>query len=258
MSVINNQTARAFPYSSFIPFYINGLGLSNDAVAPNTILDVATGSTLDSTGTFQMSLSTATTISSAVSGLGGLDTGTITASKMYAVYLVSDPVTQQATGAMISLSLTGPLMPFGYNAYSLIGYVAVDNSSNFLKGYWTDNDSQTRTFIYDAPQATAVTAGASTAYAGVALTKFVPATADLVAIINTSFVPAAASRVLTMQGGNSTGSQVLVTGQVAAVVVTTQSFLMSQLVATVPTINYKVSNADSNVAVNVAGYQFTL
>lgn len=258
MSVANGQVSKAFPYTSFIPFYFNGLKISNDATTPNTKLNVAAGSCLDSTGTFQMVSSAAIVIDGSTTGLNALDTGVLALSTVYAVYLVSDPVTQQLTGAMISTSLTGPLMPFGYSAWALVGYIATDASVHFLKGYWSDDDSARRLFLFDAPQATAVTAGAATAYAGVALTKFVPAVDNTLAVINTSFVPAAASRLLSMQGGSSTGTQIIVTGQVAAVVMTQQNNLLSQLVATVPTINYKVSNADSNVAVNVAGYYFDL
>ena len=258
MSVDNNQTSKAFPYSSFMPFYFNGLAISTDATTPNTKLGVAAGSCLDSTGTFQMTLSSGVVINGAANGLNGLDTGSLVLSTVYAVYLVSDPVTQQATGAMLSTSLTSPLMPFGYSAWSLIGYVATDASVHFLKGYWKDNDTALRLFLFDTPQATAVTAGASTTYAGVALTKWVPSVSNLEVIINTAFTPGAASRVLDMQGGNAAGDQVIVTGQVTSVVVTTQSLLMAQLVAGVPTINYKVSNAGDAVAINIAGYRFTL
>ena len=258
MSVVNNQTAKAFPYTSFIPFYFNGLKIANHATVPNTKLTVAAGSCLDSTGTFQMSSAASITIDATTTGLNGLDTGVLVLSTVYAVYLVSDPVTQQATGAMISTSLTGPLMPFGYSAWSLVGYIATDASVHFLAGYWSDNDAPRRLFLFDAPQATAVTAGAATGYTGVALTKWVPALANLYTLINTSFTPGAASRVLDMQGGNSTGDHIIVTGQVTSVVVTTQQGLLAQLVTGVPTVNYKVSNADSSVAVNVAGYYFDL
>ncbi len=258
MSVDNNQTSKAFPYSSFIPFYFNGLAISNNVALPNTRLDIAAGSCLDSTGTFQMTLPTSVTVNGAANGLNGLDTGVLVLSTVYAVYLVSDPVTQQATGAMISTSLTGPLMPFGYSAWSLIGYIVTDASVHFLKGYWKSADSAWRLFLFDAPQATAVTAGASTSYAGVALTKWVPALNNVYAIINTAFTPGAASRVLDLQSGNATGDQVIVTGQVTSVVVTTQSNVLSQLVAGVPTINYKVSNAGDAVAINVAGFYFDL
>src|SRR6202041_296319 len=132
--------------------------LSNDATTPNTVLDVAAGTCLDSTATFQLSSQATILINGAANGLNGLDTGTLAASKVYAVYVVADPFLQNPTGAMISLSLTAPLLPYNYAAFALIGYVATDASAHFLKGYWTNSDGSSRKFLFDAPQATAVTA----------------------------------------------------------------------------------------------------
>ena len=205
MSVDNNQTSKAFPYSSFIPFYFNGLGISNDATTPNSIVDIAPGSCLDSTGTFQMTLPAAIKISSLSNGLNGLDTGAVAASKVYAIYLISDPVTQQPTGAMISLSLTGPLMPFSYSAWSRIGYITTDSSKNFLLGYWSDNDSALRYFAYDAPQASPITAGTSTSYANVNLITLVPNFNNILVNVQTNYTPNAASDTLKLQPGNGTG-----------------------------------------------------
>lgn len=243
------------------PFqYINGLGLSNDGTTPNTLLDVAIGNALDSTGTFQIGLTAPVKVNSAINGLNGLDTGAIAANKVYAVYLVADPVTLQASGCMISLSLTAPLLPFGYSAFLLIGYVVTDGSKNFLKGYWTAGNSSTRTFTYDAFQATAVTAGASTSYANVDLTKFVPLVNNTPVSIYTNFAPNAAADILSLQAGNATGDEVIITAQAAAGTahMTNLNTLLAQTVAisTVPspTINYKVSTGSAAVAVDVAGY----
>ena len=253
-----NRTSKAFPYSSFIPSYINGLGISNDATTPNTLLDVAVGNCLDSTGTFQITLGTAAVINGATNGLNGLDTGSLAASKVYAVLLVSDPVTQQASGCMISLSTTAPLMPFGYSAFAVIGYVTTDASVHFLKGYWTAGNGASRLFMYDAPQATAVTAGAATTYTAIDLSAFVPLLDNRPVWIATAFTPGAASRTLNMQPTGATGDAITVTGQVTSVVVTSNSLLMSKTASAKPEISYKVSNAGDAVAINVAGYEFRL
>lgn len=252
------QVYKAFPYSSFIPYYVNGLQISNDATTPNSMLDVGIGSALDSTGTYQLNLNAAVVINSANSGLNGLDTGTIAASSLYAVYLVADPVTQQASGCMISLSLTGPLMPFGYSAFKLIGYVATDASSHFLLGYWTDGGSNARWFMYDAPQATAVTAGNATSATAISLVKTVPALANIPVMIYSVFTPAAAGHALSLQPASGTGFPAVVTGQVASVIVTSQSLVMTSLVSSLPEINYKVANAGDAVAIDVAGYRYVL
>lgn len=250
------QTLRSWPYGAFQPNYANGLRISNDATTPNTKLDVAVGNIMDSTGTFQLQLGTAVVINAANTGLNGIDTGALAASTVYAVHLVCDPVTLQTAGCMISLSSTAPTLPFGYGFFALIGYVVTDASVHFLKGYWSAGNSTQRLFMYDAPQATAITAGAATTYTAVVLTTLVPAVDLTPVYINSSFTPGAASRVLKLQPGGATGDSIIITGQVTSVVVTSQSYLYSRLVTSAPNISYLVSNAGDAAALNVAGYQF--
>ena len=256
MSVVNNETSKAFPYSSFIPFYFNGLGISNDAVTPNTKLGVAAGSCLDSTGTFQLTLPTAVTINAANNGLNGLDTGTLAASTVYKVFVVADPVTQQATGAMISTSAT-PLLPFSYSAYALVGYITTDSSAHFLLGYWSDNDSARRVFTYDAP-IIALNAGTQTGYTGVALTAFVPPVANTSVYMYMLFAANAAGNTANLQGYNSTGDQVSLIAPVATGVANTTAevFVLAQLNSAAPSIKYKVAAGSLSLYVN--GYTFDL
>jgi hypothetical protein len=256
MSVVNNETSKAFPYSSFIPFYFNGLGISNNATTPNTLLNVAAGSCLDSTGTFQLTLSSAVVINAATNGLNGLDTGTFAASTVYKVFVVCDPVTQQAAGAMISASAT-PLLPFGYSAYALIGYATTDASVHFLAGYWSDNDSARRTFTYDAP-IIALDNGAQTGYTGVALTAFVPPVANTPVVIYSDYTANAAADIENLQGYNSTGDAVTIIAPVAGATAhtTQQNTVLAQLNTAAPSIKYKVSAG--TVDLYVCGYTFDL
>lgn len=254
------DTQGSVQYGQYMEYYINGLGISNDATTPNTLLDIAPGSCMDVTGTYQLTSNANIVINAAVNGLNGLDTGTFAASKVYAVYMVWDPVTNQPNGAMISLSLTAPLMPFGYSAYLLIGYAVTDASVHFLKGYWTAGNTSARTFTYDAVQATAITAGHATAYTNVNLITLVPNVNNTPVQVYSSYVPATAGNILSLQAGNATGAQAVVTGQVATVAVTTINTILAQTVAisTVnsPVVNYKETNASDAVALNVAGYQW--
>lgn len=260
MSEIYTGTYNAFPFSSFIPFYVNGLGISNDATTPNSILDVAVGSIVDSTGTYQMVVKSPLTVSSAFVGVGGLDTGTVAASTVYSVYLISDPVTNNPISLLLSKALpaVGPLMPFGYSAWALIGYAVTDSSMHFLAGYWTDSDAAYRQFVYDAPQATAVTAGHATSFTAVSLAAFVPQGANRHVWINTSYVPNTAGNTLRMQPTSGTGVPVTITGQVSTVAVTTNSYLTSSLVSTTQEISYALTSASDSVAINVYGYDFHL
>lgn len=243
--------------------YTNGLKLSNNATTPNTKLDVAIGNCLDSTGVFQMTLSTALTINAATTGFNALDTGTLAASTVYKVFLIGDPVSLQATGCVLSTSTT-PTLPTGYSVYTVIGYVTTDSSAHFLLGYWTAGEGNSRRlFMYDAPQATAVTAGASTTYANVDLTKWVPLPSGSRPVwIATNFSANAAADTLKMQPGNATGDAITITAPVVAGTahVTSNSMLLAQPVTissvSSPVINYKVSSGTDAVAINVAGYEW--
>lgn len=256
MSVVSGGTSKAFPYSSFIPFYFNGLGISNNATTPNTKLNVAAGSCLDSTGTFQLTLSSAVVIDATTNGLNGLDTGSLAASTVYKVFLIADPVTQQASGAMISTSST-PLLPFGYSAYALIGYVTTDGSSHFLLGYWSDNDSARRVFTYDAP-IIALNAGTQTGYTGVALTSFVPPVANTSVYMYMVFAANAAADTAKLQGYNSTGDQITLIAPVATGVANTTENVnvLAQLNSGAPSIKYKVSAG--SLSLYVCSYVFDL
>lgn len=249
------------------PFpYTNGLMITNDATTPNTVLNIGSGVTIDSTDTFQMINNGTININAATNGLNGLDTGSLAAAKVYSVYLISDPVTLQPIGGMISLSQTAPLMPFSYSAFKLIGYITTaQGGATFLPGYWTAGEGNSRrVFMYDAPQVTAVTAGSSTTYANVDLTKSVPllATGNRPVWILSNYAPNAAADTLKMQPGNATGDMVTITAAVVAGTahVTTNSYLFAQTVAisTVPspTINYKVSSGSDAVAIDVVGYEW--
>lgn len=248
-------TLNAFPFQSYIPNYANGLKISTNAVTPNTKLNVAAGTILDSTGVFQLSLPIGAVIDATVVGLNGIDTGALAASTVYAVYLVSDPQSLQASGCMVSLSSLAPVLPFGYSAFKLIGYATTDSSSHFLKGYWTAGNGATRLFTYDAPIA-CLTAGSQTGYTGVALTAFVPPVADTPVVIYSNFAANAAGNTLNYQGYNSTGDAVTVIAGVATGTAntTSQNTVLAQLNVLAPSIKYKV--AAGAVTAYVCSYQF--
>ncbi len=250
-----NETYKQYGQQPF--YYVNGLRLSNNATTPTLKLDVSAGTILDSTATYQLASTATITASIAVNGLNGLDTGTVAASTVYAVYLVADPVTLQATGVMFSLSLTGPLMPFGYSAFALLGFVTTSSGSVILAGYWSDNDAARRLFTFDAP-IICLSGGTSTSYAGVALTTFVPAIANLSTTIYSNFIANAAADVENLQGYLSTGDAVTIVAPVAGATAhtTSQNVVLAQLNSGAPSIKYKVSAG--SVSLYVCGYTFDL
>lgn len=248
--------------------YKYGLVVTNDATTPNTVLDIAAGAARDINNAVDLSIgslfpnvnggtvATPLLLNAAVNGLNGLDTGSLAASTMYGVWLIGDSTGKKATGAILSLaSNSQPLMPFGYDSMRLIAYWATDGSSHFLKGYYTGNQGL-MIFKYDAPQATAVTAGAATSYTAIDLSALVPNVNNVLANIQYNFNANAAADTLKLQGANATGDAITVIAPVVGSTAHTEGYVDvdAQLVSGAPKINYKVSSGSDAVAINVAGF----
>ena len=114
--------------------YLDGLNLAR---ASNTTLTVSVGQCRDSTNVLDMFVTSTLTINGAINGANGLDTGTLAASTVYYVYLISDLQGFNPTAALISTSPNSPHMPYGYGAIRKLGRVLTDGSGNFLLFYST-------------------------------------------------------------------------------------------------------------------------
>lgn len=250
---IQNIPAEQQPFK-----YIFGLGLSNNASNPDEVVDIAVGQCRDSNDNIDIVSDTVLTVNNLASGAGGLDTGSVAASKVYAIFMIADSSRSNPVDAIMTLaSNSSPLMPFGYDSYRKIGYSVTDGSSDFLLFYQYGSGSN-RSFNYDAPIATAVTAGNATSYTAVNLSTFVPADENLPVSLAFAFTPGAASRTLKMTPGNAVGDAVTVTGQVTSVVVSGNTIVMARVTSAVPEVDYKVANSGDAVAINVAGFNFTV
>lgn len=265
-------------YSSLVPvsnqgsLYVSGFLITNNATTPNTKIDVSAGLCRDSTDTYDINLgnwygsvsvapptlNASFTINAAVNGALGLDTGTFAASKVYYVHAIFDNTLNNSPSVLISLSRTAPTLPSGYSNFRWIGQMVTDSSTHFLLGYNYGQNSD-RSFVYDSPQATSVTAGTSATYAAIVLTTLVPTIDQTPVLFRANWTANAAGDTFNMQGGNATGDQWSMIAPVAGGTAHTLGFgyAMSQLVAGVATSNYKVS-AVGGVAINVAGFSYSL
>ena len=220
-------------------------------------LSIAAGRARNSTNENDIILESAATVSNLLSGLGGIDTGAVAASKVYAVYLVGDSTLNNSPGGLLSLDQDSPLLPVGYDMFRKIGYAVTDGSKDFLMGYFSGSAND-RLFMYDVPLATAVTAGASATYAAVTLTAMVPAVENLPVLMESNWTANAAADTMALQPFNATGDTVkyiaLLAGATAHTLV--RDYVQVQLDSGVPKINYKVSAG--TVALNVAGFQYTI
>lgn len=249
---------------------ISGMIVSNNATTPNTKLDVSAGICRDSNNVMDITFGASNTnyqdqyvtapitIDCTLNGANGLDTGSLAAATFYAVYAIGDSSFHKNDAAIVTLaSNSAPLMPAGYDSYRLIGYARTDGSSHFLLFFMAGNNNACY-WAYDAPIATAVTAGAQTSYTGVVLTTFVPPVNNTPVYVQTNFTANAAADTLKLQGYSQVGDSDIIIAAVAGATahVQTVSLVLAQLNSAAPTINYKVSSGSAAVAINVKAFQF--
>lgn len=242
-------------YSKFPIGFINGLV---PVRASNTTITLATGAARDSTDTSNISLTSAATIDFGVSGVvNGIDTGSIAASKMYAVHIIGDSMGVKTTGGLVSLSSTAPTLPVGYDMFRCVGFLPTNGSSQLIVGY-TSGSSNGRKFVYDGVIATSITAGAATSYTAVDLSQKVPAVAGTIALLYAALTPATAGNAAKFVPSGGTGDTHTLNGSVAAKVNDGQFQLPVVLVSSAPKIDYKVANASDAIAISVEGFEYFL
>lgn len=236
---------------------IYGLGLSNNGTTPDEIVDIAVGQCRDSNDLLDIKVTAALSVNNTVNGANGLDSGSVAANTLYAVYVIASSQGRKAVAGLLSLASNAtPTLPFEYDSYRKIGYVATDATSDFLAFYQYGNGAD-RVMRYDAP-ISALSAGAATAYTAVALTASVPPEENILVALNYSFTPNAASDTGNVTPGNATGDAFTVTGQVASVAISGPAFVMSKVTSAVPEVDYKVSVGTATLDLSVAGYNFSV
>ena len=166
---------------------IVGLGIKNNATTPSTKIDItATAAVLTTAAGAAFSWNTGGTFTIDLGSNGAvnkLDAGSIAASTVYHVYLISNGTT---TGGLASTSATSPTLPSGYTYFARAGAMITDGSSNL---YRTQQCGRRTQYIVTGGTNTAAmrrvasgTVGNYTTPTWVAqnLTGFIPATATRV------------------------------------------------------------------------------
>lgn len=116
--------------------HIEGLTLSNNGTDGDHDIDIAAGSATAADQTSIMTLSATLTkridaVWAVGDDAGGLDTGSVANTTLYAVWLIERSDTG-VVDALFSTSFTSPTMPTNYDRRRLIGAVRTDGSANIL------------------------------------------------------------------------------------------------------------------------------
>jgi hypothetical protein len=122
--------------------YLAGLGLSNNAMSPNTKIDVAAGVCADSTNVQMLSVPAAT-IDCGTVGANGLDVGSFANNTWYHAFAIAKP---DGTGALLASLSTTPTLPSGYTLKRRIGSFKTDGSAHIVP--FSQNGDE---FLWKAP-----------------------------------------------------------------------------------------------------------
>lgn len=240
--------------------YMTGLRL---AYVSATSINVLEGQARDSTNTNDLGIGTyvsnsetvAATISTAVNGPNGLDKGTVIANARYAVFIIGDSSNYHPVAGLISNSTNLPTLPFGYDIFRRIGFVATDGSANLYKFYQYGRGFY-RSYYFDAP-ISLLSGGSATSFTAITLTAsgsyFPPI--DSEAYLKISYTPNSATNIAEFLPGSSSASNGIVvfgTGVAGA----QQGNIIVPATATsgIATIKYKVATSDS-LSVSLVGFR---
>lgn len=112
----------------FSPGYIDVLEVEFKNV---TTVTVSVGNARSDDDTFNIILASSTDAVITVSGAGGLDTGVEAGNTFYSVWVIGDSAGVNATDTLLSVSVSSPTLPAGYDKQRLVGWVRNNASSDF-------------------------------------------------------------------------------------------------------------------------------
>lgn len=228
--------------------YVNGLDL---AQGNTTTWRVSPGIARDSTNTNDLALGDSTLINIAVNGLNGLDTGTVAASTLYAIYIIGDSSNYHPTGCIMSLSITAPVLPFGYDMFRRIGWGRTNGSSLTTTIFQTGRGMY-RTYTLYAPVNVLTNGAATTSTAVSLLNSAPPANGGGLAIFEVVYTPASATNIATFGAQNSSSTiQRFGTGVAGAQY---GQVTVPYFGSPTPQFFYKVTNGSDTLTVNLVGY----
>jgi len=257
------MSAKSVQYGQLPVDFISGLGIQNDPINPNTVLDIFYGRTLDSSFTYQLAMEEPTfrRVDSSIIGIGGLDKGPLLPNKVYGIYIAWNPINRNDIDAFISSSYYHPTVPYGYDAVKLIGYVATDASSNFRQARWNlYGNSAYRNMMY-APQVPVLTNGTANTQTVVNLISYIPNIGAQIVNLELSFTSSTPGNALTIYSDmgdfNLYAQAANIPNTTFTNLVVTKEILIANVVS--PVISYSVTNSGTDSAsIYCNGYDFFL
>lgn len=155
-----------------------------------TTLQITPGQVRDDTNIYDLVVSSILTINAEIVGANGIDIDELATDTWYAVFVIGDQYNFNSPAALISTSLSNPIMPDGYNVKRRIGWIKTDGSDHliFCSHAGTGNERQYFWSTSEAADTIVLSGGASTTYAAVDCSLLIPET-SCIALFRYSYTP---------------------------------------------------------------------
>lgn len=235
---------------------VQGLNL---AYATTLTATVSVGNCRDSEDQNNIEISSAKTLNFALSGLNGLDTGAIGASKLYYVYAIADSLGGNPSGVIASLSST-PLLPNGavvnrpYDQYRRIGWLR-SSAGSVLLPFYQSGAGNVRQYAYDT-MIVALTSGTAQTLTAIDVSASCPPLDNMKVNFFVEFTPATAGDTVKFAPFGSTATVIPgISGAVAAVKQSMQVPVLAKLDTATPKVLYINSAASCDSDIWVQGFE---
>jgi hypothetical protein len=233
--------------------YISGFQVSNNAISPNTKVDVSYGQCRDSTNTIDIFMfNDSLTLDATKNGANGLDVGSLVANTTYSIYVIADARSFNAPALLLSTNADNiPIIPNGYGPLRIVGFISTDSSANFLGATWVGSSSH-RTCTYNTAPAI-LSAGSQIVSTLIPIGAFVPSLQQATSIkVLVNLVPAAAGNTVSV--GTTGQGSLICAGQVASV----GNYIFGEILSKNRVINYINSAAACSTSIFLYGYNYDL
>lgn len=228
--------------------YVNGLDITRTAAKT---ISLAAGAARDSTNTNDIVLSSPVTINGAAVGANGVDVAAIVLNKFYAVYVIGDSTKYQDTAGLLSLDVSSPNLPAGYDMFRRVGWILTDGSADILI-FYQNGAGQERRYWYDVG-ISELSGGSDTTFTAVDLATSVPPIATNVNFRATYTPNGATDNAEFLPFGSSASNGIVRLAAGVAGAQTLNVVVPCELDSAVPKILYKVTSGDT-LTLLTAGY----
>lgn len=240
------------PIGAYPPDHLSGLQITYNSAST---YDIEPGSCRSDDDGENLDVSSAITVDITSSGANGLDTGSEAPSTWYSVWVIGgggNPVS-----ALLSANPTAPTLPGSYTVKRRVGWVRNDGSSDFVPTTMVGN-GRDRWVLYDQTSIfdrEPLIGGASTTFAAVDLSPYVPPTSVFVRL-QSKYVgnTSGANRAILRPSGESADNIMQ-----QQVVISTGTFADVTAFFDIRTdsaqeIEYRIANGGDSLSLNPLGY----